>query len=80
MAQTVSRVCDRLSAPWVGTRDWVDLKPTKPHQAAGMRMDPPVSEPKPTPAKPRATETAAPAEEPPGMRPVRVSAGFRGVP
>ena len=31
-----------------------------------MRMDPPVSDPKPMKAAPVATETAAPEEEPPG--------------
>ena len=31
--------------PWRVTRDWLPLKPTRPHRAAGMRSEPPVSEP-----------------------------------
>ena len=43
-------------------------------------MEPPVSEPRPTTDRPKATDTAAPDEEPPGMRAVAGSAGLRGVP
>jgi len=63
-----------------GTRDCVLLKPTSPHSAAGMRIEPPVSEPSPATARPSATDTAAPDDEPPGMRAVCASAGLRGVP
>ena len=35
--------------------------PTTPHRAAGWRMEPPVSEPRPSGAKPAATATALPA-------------------
>ena len=52
----------------VGTRRAVGLKPTMPHSAAGMRQEPPVSVPRPPQAMASATETAAPEEEPPGMR------------
>ncbi|CPP50460.1 Uncharacterised protein [Bordetella pertussis] len=45
-----------------------------------MRTDPPVSEPMAPLAMPSVTETAAPEEEPPGMRPVARSQGLRGVP
>jgi len=39
-----------------------------PHKAAGIRVDPPVSVPMPATAMPSATETAAPEDEPPGIR------------
>jgi len=64
----------------VGTRRCVGLKPVRPHSAAGMRTDPPVSEPMPATAMPSVTDTAAPLDEPPGMRPVARSHGFLGVP
>jgi hypothetical protein len=68
MAHTVSSVVDSGSAPCVGTRRAVFLKPTTPLSAAGMRMEPPVSEPRPTKAAPVATDTAAPEDDPPGTR------------
>ena len=79
-AHTVSMVVDRGRAPSVGTRRAVLLKPTMPFSAAGMRIDPPVSEPKPMNAEPVATETAAPEDDPPGTRGTRVSAALAGVP
>ncbi|WP_156396347.1 hypothetical protein [Noviherbaspirillum sp. Root189] len=51
-----------------------------PHKAAGMRIEPPVSEPMAATHKPVATETAAPDDEPPGMRATVLSAGLTGVP
>ena len=45
-----------------------------------MRIDPAVSDPSPATASPSATETAAPDDEPPGMRATTASAGLRGVP
>ncbi len=45
-----------------------------------MRQDPPVSVPSAASAMPSATDTAAPEELPPGMRPVSRSHGLRGVP
>jgi hypothetical protein len=80
MAQTVSSVVDRGSAPSRGVRRAVFLNPTRPHKAAGMRMEPPGSEPRPANAAPVATDTAAPEEEPPGIRGVAGSAGLAGVP
>ena len=56
MAQTVSMVVDKGNAPWVGTRRAVFLNPTMPFKAAGMRMEPPVSEPRPIKAAPVDTE------------------------
>ena len=44
--------------PSVGTSRAVFLKPTMPHSAAGMRIEPPVSEPRPMKAAPVATDTA----------------------
>ena len=48
--------------------------------AAGMRTEPPVSEPMPATAIPSVTETAAPEDEPPGMRPPARSQALSGVP
>ena len=78
MAQTVSSVVDRGSAPSHGVSRAVFLKPTMPHSAAGMRIEPPVSEPRPMKAAPVATDTAAPDDEPPGMRGTAASAGLAG--
>jgi hypothetical protein len=81
-AHTVSSVVDRGSAPSVGTSRAVFLKPTMPLSAAGMRIEPPVSEPRPTKAAPVATDTAAPDDDPPGIARLvqRRSAGLAGVP
>src|SRR5215831_16762690 len=56
------------NAPTVGTRCAVGLNPTTPHNAAGMRHEPPVSVPSAPYAMPSLTDTAAPEDEPPGMR------------
>ena len=61
-------VVDKGTAPCVETRLAVFLKPTKPLSAAGIRIEPPVSEPSAMNTAPVATETAAPEEEPPGTR------------
>src|SRR5699024_10170405 len=45
------------------------LKPTTPQAAAGTRSEPPPSEPCAARSKPRATCTAAPPEDPPGVAP-----------
>ena len=68
MAQTVSSVVDSGKRACSGISRAVFLKPTMPHSAAGMRIEPPVSEPRPMKAAPVATDTAAPEDEPPGMR------------
>ena len=44
--------------------------PTTPHSAAGWRMEPPVSEPRPSGVKPAATDAAEPPLLPPGTLPV----------
>ena len=80
IAHTVSSVNDSGKAPASGVRRCVFLKPTSPHSAAGTRIEPPVSDPSPATARPSATETAAPDDEPPGMRATAASQGLRGVP
>ena len=59
-------------------RPCVGLSPTTPQQAAGMRSEPPVSEPRAPWTMPAATATAAPLDEPPATR--RGSQGFRQCP
>ena len=49
-----------------------------PQHAAGMRIDPPVSDPYEMSASPLATATAEPLEDPPGTR--SGSSGLTGVP
>src|SRR5579863_3888732 len=73
-----SSVVDSGIAPSQGMRGLVGLKPAMPHSAAGMRTEPPVSLPIATTAAPSPTETAAPDDEPPGIR--RRSYGLPGVP
>ena len=73
-----SSVVDSGVAPSRDTRNWVGLNPGMPHNAAGMRTEPPVSVPSAATAMPSATDTAAPDDEPPGTR-LR-SAGLPGVP
>jgi hypothetical protein len=51
------------------------LTPTTPQNDAGWRIEPPVSDPSDTGAKPAATAAALPPLEPPGTRPV--SRGLR---
>ena len=83
MAQAVSSVVDSGTAPCSGVSRWVFLKPTRPCSAAGMRIEPPVSEPSAAQAAPVATVTAPPEVLPPGMRGVGLSGavtGLTGVP
>ena len=53
------------------SRPRLGLRPTRPQQAAGMRIEPPPSLPCATGTMPAATAAAEPPEEPPGVR-VRV--------
>jgi hypothetical protein len=46
----------------------VGSTPTTPQNAAGWRIDPPVSEPSDATAKPAATAAADPPLDPPGTR------------
>jgi hypothetical protein len=76
----VSSVLLSGRTPYVLMRPAVTLRPTMPHQAAGMRTEPPVSVPIATGARPAATATPEPLDEPPGVRCTRGSHGLRGVP
>ena len=59
-------------------RPCVVFSPNTPQHAAGIRTEPPVSDPNATSASSVATATADPLEEPPGMSPG--SSGLTGVP
>ncbi len=63
-----SRELAKATRPYRDTAPYVGLTPTTPHSAAGWRIDPPVSEPSASGAKPAATAAALPPEEPPGTR------------
>ena len=57
------------------TRPRDGLRPTSPHSAEGMRMEPPPSPPPATGTMPDATAAAEPPEEPP--EPCSVFQGLR---
>src|SRR5687767_7445442 len=59
----------------LGTIPGEGLKPTTPHLAAGMRSDPPVSEPVHTGSMSQARAAADPPEDPPAFR-----SGLKGLP
>jgi hypothetical protein len=73
-----SSVSDSGKTPSRGTRRAVGLKPTTPFSAAGIRTEPPVSEPIEISLVPSAMETPAPEDEPPAIRPASVA--LPGVP
>src|SRR5690606_19765648 len=75
-----SRLDAKGKAPSAGMRSAVDLNPVRPQKAEGIRMEPPVSVPKAATAMRSATETPAPADEPPGIRRESLSQGLLGVP
>ncbi len=52
------------------TLPYVGFRPTIPQNAAGQRIDPPVSVPSAIRTMPAAIAAALPPEEPPGTRPV----------
>jgi len=58
-----------------GTRPALGRKPTMPQKAAGLRSEPPVSEPEQSGAMPVARATAEPPEEPAAER-----VGSKGLP
>ena len=70
-----SRLLPNATRPWRETVPYVGFTPTRPHNAAGWRMLPPVSLPNEAAAKPAATAAALPPLEPPGTR--DVSSGLR---
>ena len=65
---TVSCVVESGTTPSHDIAPAVVFNPASQFHPAGMRTEPPVSEPIPAAASPRAVETAAPEEEPPGAR------------
>jgi hypothetical protein len=69
---------ERGSPPNLLTRPNVGFKPTIPQQAAGCRMDAPVSLPRAAIARPAATAAAEPPLDPPGWQ--SVFHGFRTAP
>ena len=77
---TESSVVARGNTPARLMRPYVGLNPVRPHNAAGMRIDPPVSEPIAAGARAAATATAEPLLDPPATRCVVVSHGFHGAP
>ena len=64
----VSRVCEIGTMPACDQRPVVGRKPTMPQSAAGIRTEPPVSEPMPPGAMRAATATPTPPLDAPGMR------------
>ena len=60
----------RKGSTWgaVGTRPFCGLRPSTPQQAAGIRIEPPPSDPIAAPASPAATAAAEPPDDPPGVR------------
>ena len=76
----MSSVLESGSTPWVLMRPTVVLRPTMPHHAAGRRTEPPVSVPMAAGARPAATATPEPLDDPPGVRCTAGSHGLRGVP
>ena len=79
-APTVSKVLLNGTTPSVGHRPRVVLWPTTPVKAAGIRIDPPVSDPRAIMAERSHRLTPAPQDEPPGILAVAGSQGLRGVP
>ncbi len=75
---TQSSVVTAGATPSRETRPNVGFSPITPQQAAGPRIEPPVSVPSAASASPSPTAAAEPLDEPPGMR-VR-ACGFSGVP
>ena len=70
-----------LVGPAVLWPDQVGLRPASPHQAAGQRIDPPVSLPIAIAHRPAATAAPEPLDEPAGSRSVfhGLRAGGNGV-
>ena len=51
------------------------LSPTRSFQTAGTRTEPPVSDPTAAGASPKATDAAAPEDEPPATAPASLTEG-----
>src|SRR5215211_8256546 len=54
--------------PGCGMRPWLGLKPTRPANEAGMRVEPPPSLAVASGTAPAATAAADPPDDPPGVR------------
>ena len=65
-------------APWRLTRPYVGRKPVIPQNAAGVRIEPDVSEPSAKGTSPAATALPDPLDDPPDQR--ERSHGFRPAP
>src|SRR5262245_35398126 len=61
----VSSVGASAMAPFVDTRPWVGFQAVTPQACAGIRSEPPVSDPSAATTAPLATAAAEPDEEPP---------------
>src|SRR5579863_2638229 len=72
---TLSSVQERAMAPRRLTSPYVGLSPVTPQKAAGVRIEPEVSEPSANVTNPAATAAAEPLDDPPLQR-VR-SQGFK---
>src|SRR5881392_3254791 len=68
------------STPARLTRPYVGLRPLIPQSEAGMRIEPPVSDPSAPGASAAATATPEPEDEPPATRCARASHGFLASP
>src|SRR5207244_3335639 len=68
------------STPARLTRPYVGLMPLIPQSEAGMRIEPPVSEPSAAGASAAAIATPEPDDDPPAMRWVPASHGFTASP
>src|SRR5690606_24341486 len=66
---TASRLAANGMTPSSERRPCVGRKPKIPQKLAGVRTEPPVSDPRAKSTRPAATAAADPAEEPPGTRP-----------
>ena len=72
---SLSRVHDRAIAPCRLTRPYVGRSPVTPQKAAGVPIEPDVSEPMAHGTRPAATAEPDPLEEPPDQR--SMFQGFR---
>lgn len=66
---TWSSVQESEVTPVLATRPRVGFSPVVPHQADGMRIDPPVSEPSASGSSRDASAAPDPVDEPPVQRP-----------
>src|SRR5450759_4254119 len=71
---SLSSVQQSAIAPCRLTRPYVGLRPATPENAAGVRMEPEVSEPIENPTRPAAVAAPGPEDEPPDQKSV-----FQGV-